>query len=309
MNNIILNKIAEQKIALFKSFDTNTIKVVADFDGTLSYGRRDDGKRNTSISVLRDGGYLPASYDAEAHALHDHYHTIEIDHTLSHEYRYKMMQEWWDRHNEIIIKYDLNKDILEKAGRSHYVKLRHGLKSLLEILKAKNIDIYIFSAGKRELIYYTLLEEFKNKNDTNNKENISFDESHIISNYFIYDKDGKVIDYNRPQITSFNKDESVITNNKFKLENEKDSKDSYSNIRDKYMGRRNVILIGDGEGDVNMVDEKNCDHILRIGFFNMKVEEAHYAERLAHFQNIYDIVITGDGSIDVALDTFDIYMI
>ena len=287
MNNIILNKIAEQKIALFKSFDTNTIKVVADFDGTLSYGRRDDGKRNASISVLRDGGYLPASYDAEAHALHDHYHAIEIDHTLSHEYRYKMMQEWWDRHNEIIIKYGLNKDILEKAGRSHYVKLRHGLKSLLEILKEKDIDIYIFSAGKRELIYYTLLEEFKNG------ENISFDESHIISNYFIYDKDGKAIDYNRPQITSFNKDESVITNIS------KNEIDIYSKIRDKYMSRRNVILIGDGEGDANMVDEKNCDHILRIGFFNMKAEEAHYVERLAHFQNIYDIVITGDGSIDV----------
>ena len=117
--------------------------------------------------------------------------------------------------------------------------------------------------------------------------------------FFIYNKDGKAIDYNRPQITSFNKDESVITNNKFKLENNKNEIDIYSKIRDKYMSRRNVILIGDGEGDINMVDEKNCDHILRIGFFNMKAEEAHYVERLAHFQNIYDIVITGDGSIDV----------
>ena len=277
MNNIILNKIAEQKMALFKSFDTNTIKVVADFDGTLSYGRREDGKRNTSISVLRNGGYLSASYDAEAHALHDHYHAIEIDHTLSHEHRYQMMQEWWDKHNEVMIKYGLNKDILEKAGRSHYVKLRYGLKDFFEMLKEKNIDIYIFSAGKRELIYYTLIEE-----DT------SFDESHIISNYFIYDKDGKVIDHNRPQITSFNKDENVIS----------------GDIKGKYMSRRNVILLGDGEGDVNMVNEENCDQILRIGFFNMKVDEAHYAERLEHFQGIYDIVITGDGPMQDCIHCF-----
>ena len=272
-NNIIFSgEIAKKKLALFQSLDTNTIKVVADFDGTLSYGRRIDGKRNTSISVLRDGGYLPASYDAEAHALHDHYHAIEIDRTLSHEYRYQMMQEWWDKHNEVMIKYGLNKDILEKAGRSHYVKLRSGLKQFFEMLKEKNIDIYIFSAGKRELIYYTLLEEF-----------ISFDESHIISNYFIYDKDGKVIDHNRPQITSFNRDENVIS----------------GGIKGKYMSRRNVILIGDGEGNANMINEENCDHILRIGFFNMKVDEAHYTERLEHFQTIYDIVIIGDGSIDI----------
>ena len=37
------------------------------------------------------------------------------------------------------------------------------LATRITTAKENDIDIYIFSAGKRELIYYTLLEEFKNE--------------------------------------------------------------------------------------------------------------------------------------------------
>ena len=95
------------------------MKIVMDFDGTLSYGSRADGKKNSSIAVLRDGGYLSEDYDLAAHALHDKYYTIEKDHNLSHDVRLAAMHNWWNEHSELLIKSGLTKEIMERAGKSH----------------------------------------------------------------------------------------------------------------------------------------------------------------------------------------------
>ena len=165
------------------------VKIVMDFDGTLSYGRRKDGKKNSSIASLRDGGYLSEKYDKAAHTLHDKYYKIEKDHTLSQTVRLAAMHEWWNVHSQLLVDSGLTHDMMERAGRSHYVILRPGIKELFNFLKEQNIDTYIFTTGRRELIYYTLLEE-----------GVDIDEDHIIGNYFVY-VDGQAIDYNRPQIT------------------------------------------------------------------------------------------------------------
>ena len=187
---------------------------------------------------------------------------------------------------------------MERAGRSHYVQLRVGIKEFFNFLKENNIDAYVFTAGRRDLIYYTLLEE-----------GIKIDEDHIIGNYFIYAteadvkaseaneenikiKVGDAIDYNRPQITSMDKDDSVILN--------KDNH-MYDGIRDDYATASTTIILGDGEGDTSMVKNRENnnakENIFRIGFFNMSPDEAHYAERLARFKSIYDVVLPADASL------------
>ncbi len=274
----------------------NKVKVVMDFDGTLSYGRRSDGKKNSSIASLRDGGYLSEEYDKAAHALHDKYYAIEKDHALSHDIRLTAMHEWWNAHSQLLVDSGLTRDMMELAGRSHYVLLRPGIKELFNFLKEQNIDAYIFTAGRRELIYYTLLEE-----------GIDIEEDHIIGNYFIYDKNSNAVNYNRPQITSMDKDESVILD----INN-----NMYDNIRaafarDLEIGSQEnkieTIILGDGEGDAKMVNpihshsQREGGNTFRIGFFNMSPDEAHYEERLAHFKNIYDIVLPAAASLSYVI--------
>lgn len=244
-----------------------------DFDGTLSYGRRKDGKKNSSIASLRDGGYLSEKYDKAAHTLHDKYYKIEKDHTLSQTVRLAAMHEWWNVHSQLLVDSGLTQDMVERAGRSHYVQLRAGIREFFNFLKENDIDAYVFTAGRRDLIYYTLLEE-----------GIDIAEDHIIGNYFIYNKIGQAIDYNRPQITSMDKDESVIIN--------KDNH-MYDGIRDAFTSTSKTIILGDGEGDAHMVKGGT----FRIGFFNMSPDEAHYAERLANFKTIYDVVLSADASL------------
>lgn len=260
---------------ILEKLDKNTIKVVMDFDGTLSYGRRDDGKKNSSIASLRDGGYLSEEYDRAAHALHDKYYPIEKDHNISHQEKISAMHEWWDTHSQLLVDSGLTHEIMERAGRSHYVQLRAGIQDFFNFLKAKNIDAYVFTAGRRELIYYTLLEA-----------GIGIDQDHIIGNYFVYNEVGQAIDYNRPQITSLDKDESVILDTDNHM---------YDSIREAYKSKTQTIIIGDGESDVSMV--KEGENIYRIGFFNMSPDEAHYEERLAHFKSIYDLVLPAEASL------------
>ncbi len=263
--------------------NTNNIKIVIDFDGTLSYGRRSDGKKNSSIASLRDGGYLSEEYDKAAHALHDKYYPIEKDFTLSHQDKLSTMHEWWDTHSQLLVDSGLTHNMMERAGRSHYVILRDGIKELFCFLKEQNIDTYIFTSGRRELIYYTLIEE-----------GIDIDQDHIIGNYFVYNQEGQATDYNRPQITSLDKDESIILNQ---------DNNMYNDIREAYKSKTQTIIIGDGEGDVSMV--KEGESIYRIGFFNMPPDEVHYAERLAHFKTIYDVVLSAETSLSEVIEIIE----
>ncbi len=257
-----------------------------DFDGTLSYGRRNDGKKNSSIASLRDGGYLDEDYDRQAHALHDKYYPIEKDLTLSHSEKLTAMHEWWNVHSQLMIDKGLTKEIMERAGRSHYVQLRSGIKDFFNFLKEENVDAYVFTAGRRDLIYYTLLEE-----------GIDISEDHIIGNYFIYNNIGQAINYNKPQITSMDKDESVI------LDENNIMYDSIRKVFTKNLGiatednKTQTIIIGDGESDAHMIKGKEGESVYRIGFFNMSPEENGYEERFARFKSIYDIVLPADTSL------------
>jgi 5'-nucleotidase len=76
-----------------------------------------------------------------------------------------------------------------------------------------------------------------------------------------------------------NKDEVII-------EDEKISK--------QIEGRKNVILIGDKESDLNMVSNIKFENIIKIGFLNEKEEEL-----MDSFKKVFDIVVVNDGSLGV----------
>ncbi|CAN0003324.1 unnamed protein product [Hapterophycus canaliculatus] len=60
--------------------------------------------------------------------------------------------------------------------------------------------------------------------------------------------------------------------------------------------RRNVLLLGDSLGDLNMAKGVDADETLTVGFLNDKVEE-----RMDAYLEAYDVVILGDGGFDFVL--------
>ena len=91
--------------------DLDNLYVVADFDRTIT-----NGSSKTSWSILASSDLVPKSYVSERQALYDYYRPIEVSDTVDYSYKLRMMKEWFQKHIELFVKYQISKDIFEKAA-------------------------------------------------------------------------------------------------------------------------------------------------------------------------------------------------
>lgn len=266
--HIKLQEKIEQKIQEFVKDGVSSFHVVADFDGTLTNGFTHGKKVNSGYACIRDGDYLPKEFLKKANTLFEYYYPIEISHTISLEEKNIKMKEWWQKVWELLKNYGITLQILQEIAQKNKNTLRDGTKDFLNSLQRENIPILIFSAGIGNLIQEIL-----------NVENIELSNIHIISNFFEFDGNGKCIGYNKDPIYTFNKNEAHVKDHKYHTEIEK---------------RKSVILLGDSLGDLDMCRGIKHDKILKIGFFNDKIQNKN--ELFYQYFEAYDVVITGDSN-------------
>ena len=259
----------EQKKQKIAEGDRDKLHVVSDFDRTLTKAYVDGKKIPSLISILRDENYLTADYPGKAHALFDKYHPIEIDPNVSLGEKQNAMHEWWTRHFQLLIKSGLNKKDIEKAIQSTNIQLRERSDNFLSFLSKQGIPLIILSSnglGGDSIRMYL------------KRKNLLSDNIRVISNNFEWDKDGRAIGIEEPIIHSLNKSEASIKNYP-----------DFETIKD----RKNVVLLGDGVGDTQMVQGFKAQNVIKIGFLNYDVEE-----NLDRFRKAYDVVLPGDQSFD-----------
>ncbi len=150
--------------------------------------------------------------------------------------------------------------------QTHNVVLRQGAKEFFRLCQEKNIPVIIFSAGGLGVVS---IEKFLEK------DNLLTPNVHIVSNDFVWDTEGRAVDFVRPIIHSLNKGETVLREYDF---------------ADEIGDRPNIILLGDSIGDADMAQGSDYDHILKIGFLNKDVEKKREL-----YQQHFDIVIENDG--------------
>lgn len=272
MNNIIipspkkLEEIKEQ----FKIQGANQIHILADFDRTLTYSHTPEGRKISSIiQVLRDNDYISPEYSTEAKALFAKYHPIEIDSKIPLEKKKQAMQEWWTSHKKLLINSGLNRKNLEKIVDSGVIKLRQGTKKLFEYTSQKNIPLVIISASGLGDAISIILE----------KESVLYKNVYIITNEFEWDSNGNAIRPKNSTIHSMNKDETVV----------KDHSEIYKKIKD----RKNVILLGDSLGDLDMITGFDYNNLLKIGFLNPGEEQ-----NKPEYKRNFDLIITNDSDME-----------
>ncbi len=276
MENVVisdLEKFSEiKRKILFGGFDN--LHVISDFDRTLTHAFLEDGSEVSSIlSILRDENHLTPDYSDKARSLFKKYHQIEIDHTISMDEKKKAMEEWWTKHSELLIESGLNKSDLLKVAKSKRIRFREKTLESMILLNNNNVPFVILSAsglGDISII------------DTLNANKMHFLNVDVISNKYIWDDRGYAIDYVKPHIHTFNKNETVIKESSF-----------YPKI----INRKNVILFGDSLGDVKMVEGFEYDNLLKIGFLNFHVEKD-----LEEYKKHYDVIITNDSSMEFVYD-------
>lgn len=271
MENVLISnkeRLNELK-SKFKEEGVEKIHVISDFDRTLTKAFVNGKKTHSLISILRDGNYLTKDYAKKAHALFDKYHPIEIDTKISLEEKRKSMEEWWRTHFKLLIKSGLNRTDLKKVVDSGKIKFRNYLFDFLDILNKHKIPLIIFSSVGLGGEPLSMLFEKENKL-TNN--------IHIVSNSYRWDKDGNAVSVKEPIIHILNK--SAIVIHRFPFFNE---------IKD----RKNVILLGDGLGDLGMIEGFEYDNLIKIGFLNENIEE-----NLEIYKKNFDVVILNDSDMN-----------
>ena len=262
-NKEILNK----KIEEIKSQGLEKLHIVSDFDRTLTKCFFEGKKIPSAIALIREGKYLTPDYPKKAFELYDKYHPIEMDESIDPELKSKKMKEWWETHKNLLIKSGMHKKIIDDILIKYPKMFRDGTLDLLDKLNSYNIPLLIFSSGVGNLIEGYL------KNENKLTSNI-----HILSNTFIFNKEGFATGYKNEIIHVMNKSETKIENKKYK----------------EFISKRNnVILLGDSIGDLGMVNDLDNDNIIKIGFLNEDVEN-----KLELYKSKFDVVIAGDGSMN-----------
>lgn len=269
-------KLEELKANILKD-GSEKIHVLSDFDRTLTYSSAGGEKVPSVISILRSSAeYLGKNYVEKAHALYKKYHPIEIDPKIPAEEKKRKMEEWWQKHFDLLISLGFKKSHFEKIMASRKIIFRHGALEFFDLLHKYKIPLIIMSAGGLGSEIISML--FK-------REARLYPNIHIISNSFIWDKDGKAIGIKEPIIHIFNKDETMV----------KDYPVAFKAVKN----RKNVLLLGDSLGDTGMIKGFDYDNLIKIGFLNEEVEK-----NLKEYKKIYDIVILNDSDMEFVLDLF-----
>ena len=271
MESIIISDeedLENKKISIFQD-GSNKFHVISDFDRTLTKAFVNGEKTPSIISELRKGNYLSKEYQELANELAEKYHPIEVDSNLSIKEKKKAMHEWWSKHFELLIKSGLNKSHIQKIVDSDRIKPRQKSLEFLDFLHENDIPIVILSsAGLGGDSIRMFLE----------KHGRLYDNIHIVSNEYEWSSDGLAIEAKKPIIHSFNKDEAMLKNYDF-----------YDKIKD----RKNVLLLGDSLGDLEMVHGFNYDTLIKVGFLNENVNE-----NLETYKKNFDLIILNDGSMN-----------
>lgn len=100
-----------------------------------------------------------------------------------------------------------------------------------------------------------------------------------MSNLLEFNHTGEVVGVKEPIVHSLNKTEVIVP--------------SIPEVYNEVEGRRNVLLMGDGLGDLGMIDGFDIDELVTIGFHNDESDSD-----LAEYTSAFDLVISKDSEMD-----------
>jgi len=259
----------EQKLEALRQGGVASLHIVSDFDLTLTRGRVEGKHSNTALSQIRESGCLGEDFRRESLALRQRYHPVELDLSVPAEEKRRAMMEWSLGNQALLIKHGLSRGILRQVVRESPVVFRSGVDSLLEQSAKKSIPLLIFSAAIGDQI-----------EDLLHLRERPIPTVHVIANFAEFDKQGMMVGVKPPVVSMFNKSEKLIIGSAYEKE---------------VTSRRNVLLLGDSPGDLDMISTASHDTALTVGFLNDMLD------RLDDYLNLFDIVIEHDTDLSFVL--------
>lgn len=258
----------KQKIENIKLSKDN-FYILSDFDNTLTH--KDSF---TSWNVFNLNKQMSENYKLESGILFRDYGPLENAPNISENERYKLMEEWWNKHLELFMKYNLNQNFIEQAIDNNYIFLKDGAIDFIEITTQNDIPFIVLSGGIGNII-----EKFFENLELEN------DNLQVISNFLEFDENGNIDRLPNKIIHGMNKNIAEMSND---MKNKIDSK-------------RYKILIGDTLGDIHMVDENELDSTISIAFVKDESEQI-----LNKFSKTFDIILTGNNNFNDIMEILNL---
>lgn len=257
----------ETRLRQFREDGPEKLHLLFDYDGTITHEWDENGNpRPSLIATLREENYLNEQYSAEAKALAEHYKTIERDPAVDIVTKRSLMQEWWEKHYALLIRHHLNRSDIHKAMQDSRVRIRSGMRQIIERAQKAGVPVVIMSAnglGTESIQWHLEHNGLMSPNII------------IVSNDLQWDDQGFMNGYRQPIIHSLNKDETVLS-----------SLPAYATVR----GRTNIIQMGDSLHDVGMAAGIAGAKVLSVGFYNYRDDE-----RLPKYLETFDALVKDDG--------------
>jgi len=261
---------AAQKIQNLVKAGPESLQVIVDFDYTLTRSHKDGQPVECSWGVLETYRELPPSYHTRVQAAKDKYLPIELDLTISKEEKVPLMIEWYREANKCLAESGVKKSWLSKMVSESNCELRDDTDKLLGMMQKADIPVLVMSAGVGDLIQ-EILKHF----------NLVFSNLSVVSNFLLFDEEGNVIGMSESD------DDMIHMYNKADMVKKK-TKGGNNGLR------KNVILIGDSLGDLDMAaGVEDPDTVLTIGFLNKNIEK-----NLPVYQNKFDVVLVDDQTME-----------
>jgi len=270
----------KEKIRRIVGEGPDHLQVMTDFDQTLTKHHYTDGKKaDSSFRAIQDSVYIPESVKKVTRQLFEKYHPIELDTEISRQEKEKHMIAWWEGNMELFKELGIRKDDFGRIVLESRLLFRYGILDFLSHCHRMNLPLYIVSGGISEIIeatFYAVLHSGESADP--DLKDFWHKRVQVLSNSFIYSDSDVGIDYSKPLVHILNKEQIIY------------------DVQADRPFKRNVIIMGDILEDVKMVREHRHEVHLKIGFLNDAVAHAHLKEE---FMRTFDIVVEGDGSLEV----------
>lgn len=260
----------DEKIRKLVTDGPDKLQVIVDFDYTLTKAHKDGVPVECSWGVLETYPRLPDSYHSKVKAAKDKYLPIELDLSISLDKKIPLMIEWYKVANQCLAESGVQQSWLPHMVTQSNCELRDDTVKMLSLLNDVNVPVLVMSAGIGDLIK-EILSHFQ----------VLYNNTSLVSNFLKFDGEGNVVGLcgdDQDLIHMYNKAEVI----------------QKKTVDQKTESRKNVILMGDSLGDLDMAaGVKDPNVVFTIGFLNKSIDK-----NLEKYKEKFDVVLVDDQTMD-----------
>ena len=205
-NIIIVNKESfDAKLKQFIADGISWLRLVTDFDQTLTKAYVNDCKGSSTFGVLHESEFVSTALISKSQANYEYYSKIERDQLISLEDKKRYMDEWWEDALLNITQECISRDNFVSMTECSNLQFRNGIWELITLKNRFDFPFMIVSAGIGEIIK-SAFHLFAKEQEIDEE---FFNKIFILSNLGIYNERNVLVGFESPTQTIMNKDENI----------------------------------------------------------------------------------------------------